>query len=401
MAVYEYVGRNPAGKERRGRVSADHKRQALLIIKEKGISVFQLTERNETIWTKDLRASRKVKMREKVMFLRQFATIIRSGINVAEALQMLSEQVNNKYFKTVIRTMALELETGHTLSEAFELYPKIFNPVIINMIKAGESGGRLEESLEHLAVYFERQNQTRQKLITAVSYPLFISAAAIGVIIFLLTSVIPMFQSMFAAYGTQVPPITAWILSFSAFLKTYGWLVIVVFGSIILLFVGMFRVKSSKLYLHHAIIKLPILGQLIYKSDLARVLWMLSLLFGSSVPILEALKLAENVSGNEAIKQALHRSRLSLTGGKTLSESFRNETVFPSIIHNMTAIGEKTGALETMLNNVAGYYEEEVNHLLERIKALIEPVLMVILSIVVGFIVMAIVVPMFQIYQQI
>lgn len=401
MAIFEYVGKSQSGKEKSGRVTADHRRQALLLMKEKGISVFQITERAETVWTKDISASRRVKMREKVMFLRQFATIISAGITVVEALQILSEQINNKYFKSVIRSMAEELEVGHTLSESFELYPKIFNPIIINMIRAGESGGRLEESLEHLAVYFERQNQTKQKLLTAISYPLFISVAAVGVILFLLTSVIPMFQSMFAAYGTQIPAITKGILSLSDFLRSYGLLLFLLFGSFILVILGISRIQTSKIYLHSAILKVPILGQLIYKTDLARVLWMLSLLFGSSVPILEALTLAENVSGNEAIKQALRRSKASLKGGQTLSESFKTEKVFPSIIHHMTAIGEKTGALETMLDNVASYYEEEVNHMLDRVKALIEPVLMVVLSIVVGLVVMAIVIPMFQIYQQI
>ncbi|MTT31748.1 type II secretion system F family protein [Terrilactibacillus sp. BCM23-1] len=400
MPFYEYVGMTPSGKLKRGRLEAENKQQAGQRIVDKGLIIQDVSERKPNLLMKDIAIFHQVKLQEKVVFLRQFATIIKAGVTVAETLQILADQeTKNRYFKSIIEDMSDELEMGHALSDAFEKYPSVFSPMIVQMIRAGETSGRLEESLNHLATFYEKQHQSRQKMTTAMIYPLFVLAISILVVAFLLISIIPMFKKMFSGLHQQMPAVTQLTLSISDWMRHdwYIWLGFIFL--FIFLIVLLHKNKSSKYWLDDAIIKLPIIGQLVYKSELSRVLWMLSLLLSSSVPVIEALKSIERITSNLAIQRAIKNSSRRLESGISLSEAFKSEPIFPGIIHHMTAIGERTGTLDAMLDKVSKYYEDDVSRLLERMKALIEPVLMLVLAIVVGFIVMSIVVPMFQIYQ--
>ncbi|RYL94723.1 type II secretion system F family protein [Sporolactobacillus sp. Y61] len=400
MPVFDFIATKENGKTKRGRLTAGSRQEALVQIVHQGLTIRSVREHADSIWYRDLSLGSRVRLQEKVIFLRQFATIIKAGVTVADALEILQDQEEkNKYFKSVIQQMASDLREGRTLSQAFENQKKVFSPMIIHMIRAGEGSGRLEESLDHLAVYYERQHQSRQKLSTAMVYPVFVMLMSVGVVIFLLTTIIPMFQSMFAGLGAQVPAITRIILSMSNGIRVFWPVLILVSAGIFLLFFLLKRNKSSKIRLDRAILSVPLVGSLIYKNELSRLLWMLALLLSSSVPVIDALRSIENITSNLAIRRAIHNVAQALDFGQPLSEAFRNERVFPSIVYHMTAIGEQTGMLDQMLNHVAHYYENDVQQMTERLKALMEPAVMVFLAVIVGFIVMAIVIPMFQIYQ--
>lgn len=401
MPLFDYLATDSNGKMKKGRLSANNRQAALAEIIKKGYVIESIKAHNDSIWYKDMVLGAGVKLKEKVVFLRQFATIIQAGVPVAEALEILSDQEEkNKYFKNVIRQMAADLSEGQTLSKAFEKHPKIFGSIIVHMIRAGETSGRLEESLEHLAEYYEKQNKSRQKLTTAMIYPFFVLLMSVAVVIFMLTWIVPMFQSMFQSIHGKLPLITRFTISMSNGLKHTWLLLLLVLIALIILSIFIFKNPSSKKWLDGVILKVPLVGVVTYKTELARLLWMLALLIASSVPVIDALESIKKITSNLMIREAIGRVASALDFGKPLSEAFRGETIFPPIIYHMTAIGEKTGMLDKMLNHVATYYDNDVEQLLERMKALIEPVVILFLATVVGFIVMSIIIPMFQMYQQ-
>ncbi|MCO7175618.1 type II secretion system F family protein [Sporolactobacillus kofuensis] len=402
MPLFDYIGTTMQGKTKKGRVTAVTRQEALLEVARQGLTIRSIHEHSDSIWYKELSIGQRVKLQDKVVFLRQFATIIKAGVTVSDALEILTDQEEkNRYFKQVIMDMANNLREGQSLSQAFENQSKVFSPMIIHMIRAGEGSGRLEESLDHLATYYERMHKSRQKLSTAMVYPAFVFILSIGVVLFLLTSIIPMFRTMFASLHTQLPMITRAILSISDWLRSFWYLLfLLVIVAVTCVFV-LLRNKSSKLRLDYAIIKLPLLGTIIYKSELSRLLWMLALLLSSSVPVIDALNSIEKITSNLAIRKAIHNVAEALDFGRPLSEAFQQEKVFPTMVHHMTAIGEKTGMLDQMLNSVAKYYEDDVEQMTERMKVLIEPLVILFLAVVVGLIVLAIIIPMFQIYQNV
>jgi len=402
MPLFDYVGSNSQGKSKKGRITASTRQDALLEIAKQGLVIRSIHEHNDSIWYKELSVGQRVKLQDKVVFLRQFATIIKAGVTVSDALDILTDQEEkNKYFKQVIMEMATNLREGQTLSQAFENQSKIFSPMIIHMIRAGEGSGRLEESLDHLATYYERQHKSKQKMSTAMVYPAFVFIMSIGVVLFLLTSIIPMFRSMFASMHTELPLITRVILTISDWLRSYWYVLFVLVVGLVIFVIAAFKNKSSKLRLDYAIIRMPLIGTIVYKNELSRLLWMLALLLSSSVPVIDALHSIEKITSNLAIRQAIHNVAQALDFGRPLSESFQEEKIFPSMVHHMTAIGEKTGMLDQMLNSVAKYYEDDVEQMTERMKVLIEPLVILFLAVVVGFIVLAIIIPMFQIYQNV
>jgi Type II secretory pathway, component PulF len=400
MPLFDYVGTDTRGKAKKGRLTAESRQEALLQVARKGLAIRSVREHSDTFWNRELSMGSSVKLATKVVFLRQFATIIKAGVTVSEALDMLADQEEkNKSFRSVIQLMAADLKEGQTLSQAFENRGKVFSPMIVHMIRAGEGSGRLEESLDHLAIYYERQHKSRQKMSTAMVYPVFVLCMSLGVVLFLLTSIIPMFRSMFSSIHASLPLITRATLAASDWVRSFWPVLIILALAVTLLVIVSLKNKSSKLRLDYAIIRLPLIGPLVYKSELSRLLWMFALLISSSVPVIDALQSIEKITSNLAIRRAIHNVADALDFGTPLSEAFSQEKIFPSIVYHMTAIGEKTGMLDQMLNHVAGYFENDVEQITERIKALIEPAIILFLAVIVGFIVLAVVIPMFQLYQ--
>jgi type IV pilus assembly protein PilC len=399
MARFKYSGRDRKGK-REGTITAPSKREAMLKLKEEGIRIIEFTEIPETFMTKDLSIGNPVKLTHFVIYLRQFATLLKAGVTVVETTSILAFQTESKALKKALFEVEQELREGNQLSKAVSKHKKIFSPMFINMVRAGEASGNMEETLERLADHFEKQHYTRQKITSALSYPLVIAIIAIGVVIFLLVGVVPTFVSMFADLGGQLPAITRFVLGASGFMQRFWLFIVLVMAAFVIFLTYLKKNRKTKYYLDYFVLRMPIFGNLVQKAVLARMMRTLSSLFSSSVPILEAMTIVEKVVENEVVAKVIKDSRNSLEKGLSMTAPMKEHWVFPPLVTQMITIGEETGALDAMLSKIAEFYEKEVETGTDRLKSLIEPLMIVILASVVGTIVTSIMVPMFDIFNQ-
>ncbi|EIJ79047.1 type II secretion system protein [Bacillus methanolicus PB1] len=400
MPRFKYSGRDLKGK-RTGIVTAVSKREAMLQLKQKGIRVLEMNEIPETLWTKEITIGKPVKLQDFVIYLRQFSTLLRAGVSVVEATAILAQQTESKALKKALIAIEQDLREGKPLSEAAGKHKKIFSSMFVNMVKAGEAGGNMDDTLERLAVHFEKQHFTKQKIVSALAYPIAVGLFSIAIVTFLLVKVVPTFIDMFKDFGGELPAITQFVLNSSKFLQKFWWLFILFFAACLSV-VGVIRNnRNTKYYLDYFLLRIPVFGKMLQKAALARMTRTLSSLFASSVPILQALTIVESIVENEVIASVLRRSRDSLEQGKSLTEPMRKHWAFPPLVSQMIAIGEESGSLDSMLAKVADFYEREVENSTDRIKSLIEPIMIVVLAGIVGTIVTSIMVPMFKIFQQV
>ncbi|WP_394580158.1 type II secretion system F family protein [Cytobacillus firmus] len=400
MPRYKYSGRDRKGKKS-GIVTAVSKREAMLQLKESGIRVQDVQEVPETFLTKEITIGNPVKLQDFVIYLRQFATLLKAGVTVVESTAILAKQTESKALKRALIAVEQDLREGLPLSEAASRHKKIFSGMFVNMIKAGEAGGNMDETLERLAVHFEKQHYTKQKIISALAYPITVGIIAIAVVIFLLVYVVPTFVEMFKDFGGELPAITQFVLSSSEFMQQYWWFVIILFLASFMSIVLIRNNKASKYYLDYFLLRMPIFGKILQKAAIARMTRTLSSLFSSSVPILQALSIVESIVENEVMAKVITKSRDSLEQGKSLTEPMKKHWVFPPLVSQMIAIGEESGSLDAMLGKVADFYEKEVESATDRLKSLIEPLMIVFLASIVGTIVTSIMVPMFEIFQHV
>ncbi|MFT8321646.1 MAG: type II secretion system F family protein [Bacillus sp. (in: firmicutes)] len=400
MARYKYEGRDRKGKKT-GIVSALSKREAMLQLKEKGIKVIEMNEVPETLLTKEITLGSAVKLQDFVIYLRQFATLLKAGVSVVEATVILAEQTESKSLKKALLVVEQDLRDGNPLSAAAAKHRKVFTSMFVNMIRAGEASGNMDETLERLAVHFEKQHFTKQKIISALTYPIAIAIIAVIVVIFLLVKIVPTFVDMFKDFGGELPKITQFVLGASDFMQKFWWLIVLLMIAFAVSIVLIRNNKASKYYLDYFLLRMPIFGKILQKAALARMTRTLSSLFTSSVPILQALSIVESIIENEVIAKVLQKSRNSLEQGQSLTEPMKAHWVFPPLVTQMIAIGEETGSLDTMLSKVADFYEREVESATDRLKSLIEPIMIVFLASIVGTIVTSIMVPMFEIFNHV
>ncbi|MBD7983026.1 type II secretion system F family protein [Sporosarcina sp. Sa2YVA2] len=400
MARFKYSGRD-AKSVRTGVIVAGNKREAALKLKKQGIRVTDLNEQAETVLTKEIHLGKPIKRAHFIMFLRQFSTLLRAGVTIVESIKILSLQVESKPFQKILISIGDDLRGGGALSEALMKHPKAFEPLVINMIKAGEMSGTVDDSLDRLADHYEKAHLTRQKVISAMSYPLVVGVVAIGVVIFLLSFVVPMFVDLFASIGGELPLLTQFVLKASEFMVAYWYVIILAIAAVVIGFWMMYTNKEGKYILDSLLLRLPIFGDMMKKSALATLTRTLSSLFASSVPILQALSMTEKIVENEVVSRVVGESRRSLERGGSLTEPMMNHWAFPPLIPHMIAIGEQTGSLDAMLGKVADFYEKEVEASTDRLKALIEPIMIILLAGLVGTIVLSILLPMFSLFSEI
>ncbi|MDG5786863.1 type II secretion system F family protein [Evansella sp. AB-P1] len=401
MPQYQYKGRLKNGMRKEGNISGKSKKHAIQKLREQGIASASLDEVQPTFFNQEIYIGNPVKLQDFVLFLRQFATLLKSGVSIVDSTNILAKQTESKALSGALENIEEELLSGRPFSEAASEQKKIFPPIFVNMVRAGEASGALDESLDQLALQFEKQHETKQKVKSALAYPIIVSIVAVAVVIFLLTSVVPMFASMLSDLGGQLPFITLFVLQASEIISTLWWLIILLILLIVAAIWIIRQKPDTKYYLDYFLLKLPIFGTLLQKAAIARMSRTLSSLFKSSVPILQSLQIVERVIDNEVISRTLRKSRDALEGGQRLTEPMRDNWVFPPLVVQMISIGEETGSLDEMLGKVADFYEKEVEYATDRLKSLIEPLLIVILAAVVGVIVISIIVPMFQIYSEI
>lgn len=400
MAKFKYEGRDRTGKKS-GKVTANSKREAVLKLSELGIRITNIEEIPETLLTKDIAIGNPVKLQEFVIYLRQFSTLLRAGVTIVDATNILAKQTSSKPLRKALEQMEDDLKSGQALSVAAAKHKRIFSSMFVNMIKAGEASGSMEETLDRLAIQYEKQHRTKQKIQSALAYPMAVAIVAVVVVIFLLVSVVPTFVSMFEGFGAQLPAITLFVLNSSIFMQEYWYIVILFFVAVFSTFYGLRKNKQTKYYLDVVALRMPIFGSMIQKAVLARMTRTLSSLFSSSVPILQSLLIVEKIVENEVVAKVIANSRVSLENGLSLTEPMKKHWAFPPLVTQMIAIGEETGSLDEMLGKVADFYEEEVENSTDRLKSLIEPLMIVLLAGIVGTIVIAIIVPMFDIFNHV
>lgn len=400
MARFQYVGRDRKAV-RKGIIQAANQREAIVKLRDEGIRITEIKQMAETALQKDIVIGNPVKREQFIMFLRQFATLMRAGVTIVDSVVILSQQVESKALRRALVEIADDLKSGNSLSDAARKFPRIFEPLVINLLQAGELTGSIDESLDRLATHFEKAYVTRQKVVSAMTYPIIVAVLAVGVVIFLLTSIVPMFVEMFNDFGGELPLITRFVMGASDFVQNYWYILI----AIVAILVGglwlMRRDEKGRYMLDTFLLRMPIFGNILKKAALARMTRTLSSLYSSSVPILTALTMVERVVGNEVIGKVILKSRDGLERGESMTGPMMSHWAFPPLIPHMISIGEQTGALDHMLERVAEFYEKEVDAETDKLKALIEPLMIVLLAGLVGTIVLAILLPMFGLFENV
>lgn len=401
MVIFKYSGRSSQGALKKGIVDATNKQAAIVKLRAQGINPRELEESN-SILHKELTLGGKVKNEHFVIYCRQFATLIRAGVSILESTKILSEQTSSKPLKKGLIEVEEDVRSGLSFSNAAAKYPKVFPALFVNMIRAGEATGNLDESLERLAFSYEKQFNLKKKVQSTMAYPIILLVMTVFVAGFLMLTIVPQFVTMFEEMGAELPLITKLVMGISNSLQS-SWYIFL--GLILILVIGfnLLYTKNEKFNysFNVLLLRIPVFGKLLQKSAIARMTRTLASLFSSSVPILQALTIVENVIGNPVVAKVIRESKVSLESGSTLSAPLEKSWIFPPLVTQMTAIGESTGSLDYMLEKIADFYEDDVDRTVDTLKSLIEPLMIVFLAAVVGTIVMAIMVPMFSMYEQI
>lgn len=400
MPHFRYDGRKKSGERMEGVISAQTRSDAIRKLRNQGVAYAAIEEIEPSFFQREIHLGKPVKHQDFIMFLRQFSTLLKAGVTIVDSISILAKQTSSKALVRALENIEEDLRNGKPLSEACAKEDKIFPPIFINMVRAGEASGNIDGALDQLTIQMEKQFDTRQKVKSAMTYPIIVAIVAIAVVIFLLTSVVPMFAAMLTDLGGELPLITRFVLGASNFISSTWWLLLLLVILVVLVIAVLRSRPETKYYVDYAILKMPIFGDLIQKSVMARMSRTLSSLFSSAVPIIQSLQIVEKIVGNEVVKQTLRESRDALEEGNSLTVPMKKSWVFPPLVVQMIRIGESTGSLDQMLEKVAFFYEKEVEYATDRMKAMIEPTLIVFLAVIVGTIVISIIVPMFQIYGQ-
>ncbi|MDA3845180.1 MAG: type II secretion system F family protein [Vallitaleaceae bacterium] len=397
MANFNYTVITKDGKNKKGKIEASDKNAAINVLKESGYFPLSVVEVNSL--SKDIVFGNPIKVKDLTVFCQQFEAILTAGISVLEALNLLKEQSNNKFFSKIIANIYNSVETGESLAGSMRPYEKYFTPILINMIEAGEASGNLEIALARMAVHFEKEYRTEQSVKKAVMYPIIVSILAVGVVVILLVFVIPVFVGMFQDMGMELPFITRMLIGASEFVQTKWYILI----AMIVLIVGGFKFygqsEIGKMTLSGISLKAPIIGNLSRKVVASRFSRTLSTLLASGLPLLDAIEIVSKVVDNYTVQKGLMNARDQVSKGMPLSKPIEEMGVFPPMITHMVRIGENTGQLEPILNKVADFYDSEVETAVSQLTTMLEPLIIVVLALVVGTVVIAIIQPMFQMYQ--
>jgi type IV pilus assembly protein PilC len=395
MPAYTYTARALNGDLKTATIEAPNRDEVVAQLRKQRLNVVKIDEAKSAASTQKKKGG-KISMRDIVIFTRQFSTMINAGLPLVQALDILAKQSENKALKDVTLAVVFDVESGHTVADALRKHPKAFTDLYVNMVAAGEAGGILDTILMRLATFMEKNDALVRKVKGAMIYPgVIMSVAAIAIIV-LLIFVIPVFEKMFASVGLALPLPTRVVIGMSKFLTSYWWAVA---GGIYASGVFLKKYYASndgKLVIDRLMLKAPILGDVLRKSAVSRFTRTLGTLIGSGVSILDGLEITAKTSGNRVIQDAIMESRASIAGGETISAPLQKSQVFPPMVISMIAVGEQTGGLDEMLSKIADFYDEEVDAAVSGLLSLMEPVMIVFLGVVVGGMVVAMYLPIFD-----
>jgi len=400
MPLYEWEGTTLKGEPRKGALKADSEATLRASLRKDGIILTRAREKKTTPKEK-YNPKKKIKPMNIVIFTRQLSTMITSGLPLVQSLDILSNQMEDKDLKGIVREIKEKIETGSRFADALRDYPQCFDPLYVNLVVAGEEGGMLDTVLQRLAVYMEKTEKLKKKVKSAMIYPISIIVVAIGVVMVLLIFVIPVFETMFKDMGASLPAPTQIVVNLSRFVKSKIIYMIVFVGVVIFAFKKYYSTINGKRKIDALILKLPIFGVLAIKASVARVTRTLATLLSSGVPILESLIIVAKVAGNKIVEEALITARARISEGRSMSEPLEESKVFPPMVVQMIEVGESTGALDNMLNKIADFYEEDVDNLVSNLTAMMEPMIMMFLGVVLGGLIIAMYLPIFKLGQAI
>lgn len=398
MPVFEYKGKTLAGAVVKGQMKANTKADLERVLRQNRILVTSITKKAPEL---NIKFGTGVSRMDVSRFTRQFATMISAGLPMVQCLDILSSQLDNKEFAKIIIQIGDAVRGGATLSDAMARHPKIFDQLFTNMVEAGEVGGALDTILVRLAVYREKADQLIRKVKGAMVYPSVVIIVAIGVTIGMLTFIVPVFAKMFAGVGAGLPAPTQVVLSISEFLQA-NFLYLII-GSIAggVVFTWWKKTPSGGLIFDRILLASPIIGTIIQKSSVARFTRTLATLLSSGVSIIEALEITAKTAGNLVVSNAINKSVLAIAEGETITGPLKETGVFPPMVIQMIGVGEKTGGLDDMLNKIADFYDEEVDEAVNALTSIIEPIIIVFMGAVIGGILIAMYLPMFDIIGKI
>jgi len=399
MPVYLWKGIDRSGNKQKGEVEADNPTIARQLLVRKGMDIKSLKPKPKDIGEYIPALQPKVKEKDIVIFVRQFCTMIDAGLPLVQCLEILQDQQVNPTFKTIIKQIRRDVEEGATLSDAVRKHPKVFDNLFVNLVAAGEAGGILDVILGRLAAYIEKLANLKKKVKGAMTYPAIVITIAFVVVAVILVYVIPVFAGMFKDAGIALPPLTVMVMSMSDFAQSYVHWIILGVILFIYLFKRIRRTDKGRHVTDRMFLRAPVFGMLIRKVAVARFTRTLGTMMSSGVPILDGLDIVAATSGNKVIEIAIRKARDAIAEGRPVAEPLQETNVFPMMVTQMIAVGEATGALDAMLSKIADFYDEEVDAAVDALTSLLEPMLIVFLGVTIGFLLIAMYMPIFKIAE--
>jgi type IV pilus assembly protein PilC len=399
MPSFEWKGRDRAGRPQTGVLVADNKDAVLSVLRRQQVVPITVKEKGKEIALPKLRGA----INEKLLavFTRQFSVMIDAGLPLVQCLQILGEQQDNRAFQRIILQVREDVESGSSLANAMKKHPRAFDDLFTNMVAAGEAGGILDNILQRLATYIEKAAKLRAQVTSAMVYPVAVITIAVVVVWVILWKVIPVFASLFSSLGADLPLPTKLVVQASNFLGRFWWLLLGIIVASIFSLRRYYATQQGKLVVDAILLKIPIFGSLLRKIAVARFCRTLGTLLSAGVPVLESLEITARTAGNAVIENAILEVRKQVEEGKALGEPLKTSGQFPSMVVQMISVGEATGAMDTMLNKIADFYEDEVDVAVAGMMKLIEPIMIAFLGVVVGGIVIAMYLPMFDLINKI
>ena len=404
MATFAYVGRTRSGASKKGELSAKTRDEAVDQLRKQSVVVISLEEKKGGAGGFKISFGSGLTDKDLVVFTRQFGTMINAGLPLVQCLEILSTQSENKVLRETIGEVKTHVEAGSTFSDALRRYPKVFDDLYVNLVHAGEVGGLLDTILTRLAKYIEKAMKLKGQIKSAMIYPAAILGVAVVVIAVLMIWVIPIFAKMFSELSggkMGLPGPTQLVIDISNMFTSYWWAMLIGIGATVFGIKKYYATTQGRMAIDKLLLKAPVFGDLIRKASVAKFTRTLGTLLASGVPLLDGMTICAKTAGNKVIEETLVNARISISGGKTIADPLAASGVFPKMVTHMIAVGESTGALDAMLGKIADFYEDEVDQAVASLTSLLEPIMMVFLGIVIGFIVVAMYLPIFKMSEAI
>ncbi|MCG8636948.1 MAG: type II secretion system F family protein [Desulfobacterales bacterium] len=393
--IYEWKGKNPKGRKIKGEMEAESPEQVRSNLERRKITVTRIKKKPKDLFENIEFLQPKVKETDVIIFSRQFSTMIDAGLPLLQCLDILQSQQENPTFKKQLKKIKEAVESGETFADSLRRYPKTFNELFVNMIAAGEAGGILDVILQRLSNYMEKMSKLKKQIKGAMTYPAITMVVAVAVVAIILVFVIPVFEEMFASMDSALPLPTQFVVMASEFAINNFWLILGTTVATFFLIGRIYRTKKGRIFMDDLFLRLPVVGMLIRKVAVAKFTRTTSTMMSSGVSILEALDIVGKTAGNKIVEFAISDVKVGIAEGRSMADPLLESGVFPSMVCSMISVGESTGALDTMMEKIADFYDDEVDQAVKNMTDMIEPFMLVFLGIVIGGLVISMYLPIF------